>query len=117
MSPVFRRQPPSKHGGSPFHRICFIGNEKRFASLAFLPPKGGTQNGDSKQIMYLWRKMNEKQREDALEYRRLRRFPKHAPPHFDFEGEHQYLVTAACYEHAHIIGKSPDRMTDCEAEF
>jgi putative transposase len=65
--------------------------------------------------MYLWRKMSEKQREDALKYRQTRRFPKHAPPHFDFEGERQYLITAACYEHTHIVGKSPERMTDCEA--
>ena len=66
--------------------------------------------------MYLWRKMNERQREDALEYRRTRRFPKHSPPHFDFEGERQYIVTAACYEHCHIIGKSPERMTDYESD-
>ena len=64
--------------------------------------------------MYLWRTMNEEQREDALRYRRLQHFPKHTPPHFDFEGERQYIITASCYEHAHIIGKSPERMTDCE---
>lgn len=66
--------------------------------------------------MYLWRKMNERQRQDALEYRRVRRFPKHSLPHFDFEGEHQYLFSAACYEHAHIIGKNSERMTECEEE-
>ena len=65
--------------------------------------------------MYLWRTMNEEQREDALRYRRLQRFPKHTPPHFDFEGERQYIITAACYEHAHIIGQTSERMTDCEA--
>ncbi|MDQ3130976.1 MAG: transposase [Acidobacteriota bacterium] len=66
--------------------------------------------------MYLWRKMDEKQREDAMNYRRSRRFPKHCPPHFDFEGERQYLITPACYEHFHIVGKSPERMTYCETE-
>ncbi len=66
--------------------------------------------------MYLWRKMNEKQREDAKEYRRLRRFPQHSPPHFDFEGEHQYLINGACYKHCHIVGKSAERMTECEQE-
>jgi putative transposase len=66
--------------------------------------------------MYLWRKMNERQREDALKYRQLQRFPKHSPPHFDFKGEHQYIITAACYEHSHIIAKSPERLTDCETE-
>ncbi len=58
--------------------------------------------------------MDENQRVDALNYRRLHYFPKHSPPHFDFEGERQYLITAACYEHLHIVGKSPERMTDCE---
>jgi len=66
--------------------------------------------------MYLWRKMSEKQREDAVNYRRSRHFPKHSPPHFDFEDERQYLISAACYEHLHIIGKSFDRMFDCEEE-
>ena len=64
--------------------------------------------------MYLWRKMNDVQREDALKYRRTRRFPKHSLPHFDFAGEHQFLISAACYEHAHIIGLSSERMTDFE---
>ncbi len=83
-----------------------------------MPPKGVTQNGElgtETQNMYLWRKMSEKQRGDAMTYRRTQRFPKHSPPHFDFEGERRYLITAACYEHLHIIGKSPKRMTDLEA--
>jgi putative transposase len=32
----------------------------------------------------------------------------------DFEGTHQYLISAACYEHAQIVGASQARMTDCE---
>ncbi len=64
--------------------------------------------------MYLWRKMDERQREDALQYRHLLRFPKHSPPHFDSERPVQYIITAACYEHANIIGNSFERMTDCE---
>ncbi len=60
--------------------------------------------------------MNEKQREHALEYRRLHKFPKHTPPHFDFKGENQYIITSACYEHKHIIGISHQRMTDFEFE-
>ncbi len=66
--------------------------------------------------MYQWRKMSEEQRADALQYRNARRFPKHSLPHFDFEGETQYLLSAACYEHAHIIGKNSQRMTECEFE-
>lgn len=66
--------------------------------------------------MYLWRKMTERQREDALRYRHLQRFPKHSPPHFDSEGETQYILTSACYEHKPIIGKSHKRMIDCESK-
>jgi len=58
--------------------------------------------------------MTEEERAQVVELRRRRRFPKHAPPHFDFEGEHQYLISAACYEHAHVIGKTAERMTECE---
>ena len=66
--------------------------------------------------MYLWRKLTEKQREDALQYRKTRHFPKHSLPHFDFEGEQRYLISSACYEHSHIISKSHERMSECEEE-
>lgn len=66
--------------------------------------------------MYDWRKMTDKQREDAVRYRRVRRFPKHSPPHFDFVGETQYLLTAACYEHQPVIGRSAERLGAMEAE-
>lgn len=51
-----------------------------------------------------------------MNYRRIQRFPKHSPPHFDTEDSTQFIITAACYEHKHIIGKSPDRMTEFAAE-
>jgi putative transposase len=66
--------------------------------------------------MYLWREMTEAQRIDALKYRQTRRFPKHSLPHFDFEGETQYILTAACYEHKHIIGKTHERLSECEED-
>jgi putative transposase len=69
-----------------------------------------------KTLMYAWRKMTEEDREDVLTVRRQRRFPDHAPPHFDFAGERQSLISAACYEHARIIGKNNERMTECEAD-
>lgn len=65
--------------------------------------------------MYYWRQLTEKQRAEALEYRRIQRYPKHTPPHFDSDKELTYIITAACYEHKHIIGKSHLRLTDCEA--
>jgi putative transposase len=76
------------------------------------PTKVGTLN--VRLNMYLWRKMTENQREDALKYRQTRRFPKHSLPHFDYELETQYILTAACYEHEHIIGKTHERLSECE---
>jgi putative transposase len=66
--------------------------------------------------VYDWRKMTEQERRQALEVRKARRLPWHSPPHLDFEGTHQYLISASCYEHAEIIGQSNERMTECEAE-
>jgi putative transposase len=64
--------------------------------------------------MYYWRQLTEKQREEVLAYRRTQRYPKHSPPHFDSDTELTYIITAACYEHAPIIGKSHMRLSDCE---
>jgi len=60
--------------------------------------------------------MSASERKSALELRKARNLPWHSPPHLDFEVAKQYLVSASCYEHAFIIGKSPDRMTECESE-
>ena len=64
--------------------------------------------------MYNWRKMSEDERRELLKIRRARQLPWHSPPHLDFEGVHQYLISSACYEHAPIIGQSPERLTECE---
>jgi putative transposase len=66
--------------------------------------------------MYHWRKMTDEERARVMELRRLRNYPRHSPPHWDLEGEHHYLISAACYEHALIIGQSKERMTQCESE-
>jgi putative transposase len=66
--------------------------------------------------MYDWRKMTDQERVQALELRRARQLPWHSPPHLDFEGIHQYLISSACYEHSPIIGCSPERMSECEQE-
>jgi putative transposase len=64
--------------------------------------------------MYNWRKMTDEMRADVLGTRRLRNLPWHAPPHDSNAGIQCYLVTAACFEHAAIIGKSPRRMAEFE---
>lgn len=64
--------------------------------------------------MYQWRKLTEEQRKDALRERKGRGLPWHSPPHLDFAGPVTFIITAACFEHTGIIGKTPDRMADCE---
>jgi putative transposase len=64
--------------------------------------------------MYEWRKMTPKEREEALSLRKTRKQPWHSPPHWIVEGEHTYIVSAACFDHAPIIGFSPGRMAECE---
>jgi len=66
--------------------------------------------------MYNWRKMTEEERTQILKLRQARHLPWHSPPHWKQEGERQYLISAACYEHMPIIGKNPERMTKCEEE-
>jgi putative transposase len=64
--------------------------------------------------MYDYRKMTEEERKRVVEYRRRRGAPWHSPPHWDLGISDKYLITAACYEHKSIIGKSPSRLTECE---
>jgi len=66
--------------------------------------------------MYEWRKMTEEERGKILAERKARRLPWHSPPHLEFEGFVSFIITAACYEHAHIIGKNPQRMADFEQD-
>lgn len=61
--------------------------------------------------MYLWRKLNEKQRQELLEFRRFNDRPWHSPLHLESQNG-RYLLTAACYEHRHIIGITPKRLAD-----
>ena len=65
--------------------------------------------------MYEWRKMTPRQRAEVLDLRRRSQSPWHSPPHYVEEGVQFYHLTAACYEHLPIIGKSPERMAGFEA--
>jgi putative transposase len=66
--------------------------------------------------MYDWRKMSDADRKQVLARRQALKLPWHNPPHFNFTVAKQYLVSASCYEHAPVIGKDSDRMTECESE-
>ncbi len=64
--------------------------------------------------MYDYRKLTPEQRAEIIEYRRRRHQPIHSPPHWDLGIGDIYFISAACYEHASIIGKHPTRMSQCE---
>ncbi len=53
--------------------------------------------------------MTHEQRENVLQWRKLRSRPWHTPPH-PLGGAGEFHLTAACYEHQPIIGQTPERM-------
>jgi putative transposase len=65
--------------------------------------------------MYDYRKMTPAQKHEAVEYRRLRERPWHSPPHWEFQGILQFMISGAVYEHRPIIGVTPERMTEFES--
>jgi len=64
--------------------------------------------------MYNYRQLTVEQQHEIVEYRKQHGRPWHSPPHWEFIGGKQFLISAACYEHVQIIGASPERMTECE---
>lgn len=62
--------------------------------------------------MYDWRKMTPEQRAKTLVDRQLKSRPWHSPPHRFPEGQHSYIITAACYEHAPFLAHSADRLDE-----
>ncbi len=72
--------------------------------------------------MYRWRQWSEDQRESILAERVHRNHPIHSPAHIKAEHTSIYLITAACFEHAPIIGTTHSRMDEftnqlCEVVF
>lgn len=63
-------------------------------------------------MKYAWRQMTDEQRTKALQERYSRDHPWHSPPHRGSDFESAYLFTAACYEHASVIGSSAERMNE-----
>jgi len=66
--------------------------------------------------MYRWRRMTPEERAEALADRKAHDLPIHSPPHFRSDSTSYYLITAACYEHKHVIGTSPERMRAFERD-
>jgi len=87
-----------------------------------VPPLGGEvrssafRRPSNNSPMYHHRAMTADQRARVLDYRRRRCLPLHSPPHWAMGFSSQYLISAACYEHAAVIGTSPDRLTQCEEQ-
>jgi putative transposase len=62
--------------------------------------------------MYDYRKLTPEERAEIVRLRRERGYPLHAPPH-PFSSEGCFLITAANYEHRHIM-HAPERRTEFE---
>ena len=59
--------------------------------------------------MYEYRKLSPAQRKAAVDMRRERGLPLHAPPHFP-DGRQTYIITAGCYEHRHVLRTATRRI-------
>jgi putative transposase len=66
--------------------------------------------------VYDWRNMSLAERQRVLGARKYHGLPWHTPPHWEGEGEEQFLISAACHNHAAIIGKVPERLAECEEQ-
>lgn len=66
--------------------------------------------------MYDFRKMTQEMRDEVVAWRKANGLPWHSPPHGKMGYSDRYLVSAACYEHHHHIGLSPERMSGCEKD-
>ena len=65
--------------------------------------------------MYEWRRMNTRQRAEALQVRRQCHRPWHSPPHFAADFPAFFHLSAACYNHTPLIGQTPSRMAEFES--
>ena len=59
--------------------------------------------------MYNYRKMTEKQQKDVVKTRKINNLPLHQPFHLIDGTAKTYLITAANYEHKHIMEKESRR--------
>jgi len=64
--------------------------------------------------MYKYRKLTPSQKKRVTADRKTNRRPWHAPPHFT-GGPKVYMISAACFEHKHIMATSKRRTEFKEA--
>lgn len=66
--------------------------------------------------MYDWRSLTSEERRDVLVSRKQAGRPWHSPPHWSTAEPTWYHLTAACYRHARIIGRTPERLASFAGE-
>ena len=59
--------------------------------------------------MYKYRKLNEIQKQDVLNYRKFAQLPLHEPPHFFDDINKSYILTASNFEHKSIMNTAERR--------
>lgn len=59
---------------------------------------------------YAWRNLTPQERETVLAFRKAERRPWHSPPHWNDDERTRFHITAACFEHVSLIGRTPQRM-------
>jgi putative transposase len=59
---------------------------------------------------YLWRQLNQEQREELLKWRKERGYPWHSPPHRPNFGHLRFLIPQLATNTVITFGQSPERM-------
>lgn len=67
--------------------------------------------------MYRWRRLSDDERLVVGAERRQHARPPHSVPHVESDTTCYCMITAACFEHRHVIGKCPQRMSKFERDF
>jgi len=60
---------------------------------------------------YVWRQLNQIQREELLSWRKERGYPWHSPPHRPNFGHLRFLISASCFEHRHTSATAQSEWT------
>ena len=58
--------------------------------------------------------MSKETRRDVLEWRKAQQRPWHSPPHWKSDRTDRYLLTASCFEHTPVIGRTAERLGEFE---
>jgi putative transposase len=78
-------------------------------------PVTATENGMNSfgRNYYYWRRLGDEDRQQVLALRQAQHRPWHSVPHATTAG--RYILTGACYEHAPVVGATPERLACFES--